>query len=140
MDKVVAEIKEADTAGQLSSPIKYSETMKSLPYTCACIKETARIFPSFAIHMGRIAPVEGMELSGYHIPAGYRAGINAAVVQRDVSVFGQDANEFKPERWLGAPEQTFTLEKGMLHFGAGTRTCSGKHVSILRVEVWEDSG
>lgn len=130
LSKVISEIQQVDAAGKLSSPIKFSETMNYLPYTCACIKEATRIFPSFAIHMPRLAPPEGLELSGYHIPAGYRAGMNAAVVQRDRSVFGPDADEYRPERWLESPEHSFAMERGMLNFGGGTRTCSGKHVSV----------
>ncbi|KAF2864810.1 pisatin demethylase [Massariosphaeria phaeospora] len=131
--KVVAEIKEADYAGRLSSPIKYSETMSHLPYTCACIREASRIFPSFAIHMSRVAPQEGLALSGYHIANGYRVAMSAAVVQRDTSVFGLDADQFKPERWLESEERNFAMEKGMLHFGAGTRTCTGKPIALIEM-------
>lgn len=28
-------------------------------------------------------------------------GVNAWVVHRDSSVFGEDVNAFKPERWIG---------------------------------------
>lgn len=128
--KVVAEMKVADSAGLLSSPIQYSETTNHLPYMCACIKEATRVFPSFSIHLPRVAPPEGLELSGYHIPSGYRAGMNPAVVQRDTSVFGPDSDEYKPERWIESTERTFAMEKAMMNFGAGTRTCSGKNVRV----------
>jgi cytochrome P450 len=129
--KVVAEIESKDAEGLLSHPVQFSETTTHLPYMCACIKESARVFPAFAIQMARVSPPEGLELSGHYLPAGYRAGINAAVVQRDRGIFGADAETFRPERWLESDEKNFALEKGMLNFGAGTRTCSGKNVSAL---------
>jgi cytochrome P450 len=128
--KCIEEINRFDNEGLLSSPIKYGEASFQLSYTCACIKEAARIFPAFAIHMGRVAPPEGLELSGYYIPAGYRVAMNAAIVHRDRALFGPDADEFKPERWMDGQSRTKELGKGMLLFGAGTRTCSGKFVSI----------
>jgi cytochrome P450 len=133
LSKVVAEIKEADEKGVLSQPVQFSETTTHLPYLCACIKESARIFPAFAIHMSRVARPEGLELSGYHVPSGYRAGINAAVVQRDKTVFGNDADSWRPERWLESAETTFALERAMLNFGAGTRTCTGKNIANAEI-------
>lgn len=59
--------------------------------------------------------------------------MNAMVTQFDKNVFGEDADEFRPERWLGSEEHYWAMEKAMLVFGAGTRTCIGKNVrSILR--------
>lgn len=129
LTKVIEEIDAADAGGQLSSPIKQSEAMH-LKYTCACIKEAMRIFPPWQIHMPRHAPAEGLELSGKYIGAGYRVGVNPALVHFDKEVFGSDANEFKPERWLESQERSFAMEKAILGFGAGTRTCIGKNVSM----------
>ena len=55
--------------------------------------------------------------------------MNAMVVQFDKQVFGEDAHEFSPERWLESEERYRAMDKAMLVFGAGTRTCIGKHVS-----------
>lgn len=133
LQKCVDEISAADASGLLSKPVQYNETTSHLPYTCACIKEAARIFPAFQVHMGRHAPSEGLELCGYYIPAGYRVSMNAGLVQLDPFLFGSDAREFKPERWLQSQERNFAMEKGMLNFGAGTRTCSGRHISLFTI-------
>ena len=57
--------------------------------------------------------------------------MNAMVTQFDETVFGEDAHEFRPERWLESEERFRAMEKAMLVFGAGTRTCIGKHVSVI---------
>lgn len=58
--------------------------------------------------------------------------MNPAVVQLDKKTFGDDVGEFRPERWLEAsPERMKGMEKGMLFWGAGTRSCVGKNVSSI---------
>jgi cytochrome P450 len=130
--KATAEIREADAAGKLSTPVKAVEGM-NLKYTCACIREAMRIFPPFQFHMPRVAPVQGLELSGHRIPAGYVVGVNPALCQFDERIFGPDAHEFKPERWLESLERSFAMEKAILHFGSGTRTCIGKNIALTEI-------
>lgn len=120
------EIDAAAQTGALSSPVRYAEATK-LPLLCACIKEAMRLHPSVGLTMPRVVPKGGIELEGQHIAAGYRIGMNAAVVQRDPTIFGSDADEFRPSRWIEGDSKH--MEKYMLNFGAGTRTCIGKNVS-----------
>ncbi|KAJ4382557.1 Cytochrome P450 monooxygenase acrts1 [Didymella sp. IMI 355093] len=56
-------------------------------------------------------------------------GMNAMAVQYDKEVFGEDAHAFRPERWLESEEKSRAMDRAMLVFGAGTRTCIGKHLS-----------
>ena len=114
----------------LSKPVTYAESTTHLPYISACIKEASRLFPSVAVSMSRVAPAQGIMLSGHHIPAGYQIGVNPHTVQHDTAFFGEDAEIFRPERWLESQARNFEMEKGMPFFGAGTRTCIGKNVSV----------
>jgi len=129
--KAYEEVDAADAAGLLSSPVRYSETTTKLPYVCASIKEAMRMHPSVGLSMARHAPDEGIELGGKFIPRGYRIGMNPAVVHYDKNVFGRDADEYRPERWLVSEEERKVMDKHILTFGAGTRTCIGKNVSRL---------
>lgn len=126
---LLLEVDSADRNGQLSNPVKHSEAVK-LPYLCACIKEAMRLHPSVGLSMPRIVPKGGMRISGQFLPEGYRIGINAAVVHYDKSVFGDDAANFKPERWLESDASI--MERYLLHFGACTRTCIRENVCLLR--------
>jgi len=129
-DQLVSEIDQAADHGQITFPVQYSDAVK-LPFLCACIKEAFRVHPSVALTMGRTVPPGGMELCGVYIPPGYRVGMNGAVVHRDQSIFGPDADQFRPSRWLEGDAST--MEKYMLHFGAGTRTCIGKNISMAEI-------
>jgi len=58
-------------------------------------------------------------------------GMNAHVVHRDKGVFGEDADLFRPERWLESEARNKEMEKYLLTFGAGSRTCVGKNISLM---------
>jgi cytochrome P450 len=61
--------------------------------------------------------------------------MNPFVVQRNTDVFGADAGVFRPERWIEANEdQLRRMNAAMLSFGAGTRTCTGQHVSLTSIQ------
>lgn len=125
--KLTNEIDAAASAGSISSPISYAEATR-LPYLKACINEGMRLHPSVGLTMPRVVPAGGATISGFTFPAGYRVGINSAVVQYDRDIFGPNAAEFNPDRWLNG--NSVQMEKAMLQFGAGARTCIGKSVSV----------
>lgn len=130
MAKLTAEFDAAYANGTFTHPVKHAEVTK-LPYFMAVCKEAARVWPSFQVTMPRCAPAQGLQLpNSFFVPAGYRVGINPFVAQRDKDLFGNDANSFRPERWLEADESKLRkMNATMLSFGAGTRTCTGQHVS-----------
>ncbi|KIY01582.1 uncharacterized protein Z520_03134 [Fonsecaea multimorphosa CBS 102226] len=125
--KLQVELDDAAANGKISSPVKYAEALE-LPFLCACIKEAMRLHPSVGLTMPRHTPRGGLVLGDYHIPEGYRVGMNAAVVQRNPLIFGEYPDEFIPERWLEDNDKN--MDRCMLNFGAGTRTCIGKNISL----------
>lgn len=60
-------------------------------------------------------PAEGATICGVRFEAGTVVGMNAWVVHRDKEVFGNDAEEWRPERWLGVDgEKRKRMEAGLL--------------------------
>lgn len=94
----------------------------------ACCKEGMRLHPSIALSFPREIPAGGTEIAGTFLPAGYKVGINPAVVQYNQAVFGEDVEAFRPERWLNG--DTAEMERCMMVFGSGKRTCIGINVSV----------
>lgn len=99
MAKALEELRKAMSDGSITLPVRYSDSIK-LPYMTACIKEGFRIHPSVGLTMPRFVPSGGREILGNWFPEGTRVGCNAHVTHFDKEVFGQDADDFVPERWL----------------------------------------
>lgn len=56
--------------------------------------------PNTGTILERSVPAGGIEIDGYVIPEGTVVGCNAWVIHRDQTVFGDDVEIFRPERWL----------------------------------------
>ncbi|KAG9206154.1 hypothetical protein G6514_004876 [Epicoccum nigrum] len=134
------EIEAADRANLLSSPIQFEETRQHLPYFVGCIKEGLRLQPPGTNLYARVIPKEGKMIDGHFVPGGTEVTSYAYCVQRDRSLYGDDAEEFKPERWLAGEERTFELEAAQFTFGMGPRVCLGKDFAELVTNVLVDNG
>jgi cytochrome P450 len=81
--------------------------------------------------MPRYPPKGGATVIGEYFPDTVQVGCNSWVIHMDKTVFGEDAEEFNPERWLESEERTREMEKYLITFGAGSRTCVGKNISLM---------
>ena len=81
----------------------------------------------------RVAPAGGKVIDGHFIPEGTEITSNAYVVQRSRELYGQDAEEFKPERWMESEKKNFEFEAAQFTFGVGPRVCLGKDVAIMEL-------
>lgn len=72
-----------------------------------------------------------MQLYGRYVPPGTEIGANPYVIHRDKGVFGNDADLFRPERWLDDPANAQEMEKYILTWGYGPRICLGKNIALL---------
>ncbi|KAH7305928.1 benzoate 4-monooxygenase cytochrome P450 [Stachybotrys elegans] len=133
MARLRKELEDARENGELSRIVSWKEA-KKLPFLEACVHESGRIHPPFGLHLERIAPEGGIEIEGKFIPEGTVVGMNAWVVHRNKDVFGEDADTWRPERWMEADaDKRKLMESCLLTFGAGHRTCLGKHISLLEI-------
>lgn len=131
--KLKKEISKAEDDDKFSTFVSFEQGSK-LIYLQAVIKESLRLHPGVSYPLERIVPSGGAYLCGHHLPAGTAVGVHAWVVHRDTRIFGDDANEFRPERWIDSDmEKMKQMNRAFLAFGAGSRTCLGKHISMLEM-------
>ena len=74
--------------------------MRDLSYVDACVQEGSRMHPPYALTFERVVPEGGITIFGLYLPAGIIVGGSPYVVNRHKPIFGQDAEFWRPERWL----------------------------------------
>lgn len=136
MEKLLAELSEQSKAGNFTrdDALVRWEEVRSLPYLSAVINEGLRCHPAAGLTLERVVPAGGAQLAGHFLPGGTLVGCSAWVVHRDTSVFGENPDEFRPERWIEAsPERQALMQSCLFSFGSGSRTCIGKNISLLEM-------
>lgn len=107
-----AEIDAAVREGRISSPVVTDGEARALPYLTAVIKEGLRIWPPGTGLVAKQVPPEGDTINGVFLPGGTDIGINMWAVLRNSEIFGEDADAFRPDRWIEAsPEEYAKMEK-----------------------------
>ena len=79
-----------------------SANSRKMTYLQACIKEGLRMWPPLQALNSKLSPPGGETVNGVYIPGGIEVCHNAYTTQRRKEVYGQDAEYFRPERWLEA--------------------------------------
>ncbi|CAD6187178.1 unnamed protein product [Caenorhabditis auriculariae] len=109
--------------------ISYEQIMQ-LKYLDAVSKEALRLYPvaSFASSRECVAPTT---LGDIQIEKGTLVEADVMTIHRDKNVWGEDAEEFRPERW-------FTTERHLMSFipfGAGPRQCIGMRLALVEMKL-----
>jgi cytochrome P450 len=119
---------------KLSESPKFAEVSK-LPYLHAVIRESMRIFPTPTWPMERRVPAGGVNIAGMFFPEGTSVGCMPSAVHFNPQAFGEDAEIFRPERWLEADEETLRrMESAHLSFSRGRKVCLGQHIAVMQMK------
>lgn len=80
-------------------------------------------------------PPEGDTINGFFVPGGTQVGQGFYAVGRSRLVWGDDADVFRPERWLLADEDRLRDMAAALdtHFGHGKYSCLGKPIALMEI-------
>ncbi|KAF8995046.1 benzoate para-hydroxylase [Cyathus striatus] len=106
------------------------DLVKNIPYLDAVIHEGLRHHATTAIGLHRVVPTGGIVCCGYEIPEGTEVSIPAFTIQHDPEIWG-DAENFRPERWLGSDD----LKPYLLTFGRGPRACLGRNLAFIEMRL-----
>jgi cytochrome P450/NADPH-cytochrome P450 reductase len=114
-----------------SAPVEFAQLQK-LKYVDAALKETLRL-KSTAPGFG-VTPIKDTELLGgvYEVKRGTSLAIVLDALHRDPEVWGDDADDFRPERMLDGGFDRLPPD-AWKPFGNGMRGCIG------RPFAWQES-
>ncbi|KAJ1300384.1 hypothetical protein OPQ81_005203 [Rhizoctonia solani] len=101
--------KEEDVVVPPPKAVVEYDQVKNLPYLNACVKEALRI------HSTTFKPGSVISVPSY--------------TTNRSKVWGNDAEEFRPERWLG--DNSRSLNKYFVPFSVGPRACVGRNLAYM---------
>jgi cytochrome P450 len=129
---LIAEIRKV--ASSVNSPISWAQT-QTLPYLQAVVREGLRLWPPVAGLGFKQVPPGGDTVNGFFVPGGTQVGQGFYAVGRSRLVWGDDADVFRPERWLLAGKDRLRDMIAALdtHFGHGKYSCLGKPIALMEI-------
>ncbi|KAH9836403.1 cytochrome P450 [Rhodofomes roseus] len=103
--------------------------LHKLPYLNACLRESLRMGP--AAPMRSVEASEDTTIGGgkYAVKKGQTVAVLTAQALRDPKVWGEDAEEFNPERMLGGKFEALP-SNAWQPFGFGMRACIGRAFAL----------
>ncbi|KAJ3774193.1 cytochrome P450 [Lentinula raphanica] len=129
------------------------DILNSLPYLDAVVRETLRVHPPFA-GIPRVAMKDdfiplstaytdrnGKVHNGIQVRKGDTISVPVLAVNRSKELWGEDARDFKPERWLipgGIPTAVSTIPGvwgNVLSFLGGAHACIGYRFSLVEMKA-----
>ncbi|KAG4919118.1 hypothetical protein JHK85_057399 [Glycine max] len=97
------------------------------------MNEVLRLYPP-APNVQRQAR-EDIKVDDITVPNGTNLWIDVVAMHHDPEVWGKDANEFKPERFMDDVNGGCNHKMGYLPFGFGGRMCVGRNLTFLEYKI-----
>ncbi|KAH6659153.1 cytochrome P450 [Truncatella angustata] len=113
------------------------EQVKELRYLLAAINESLRLYPVVPVNLREavedtVLPVGGGEdgQAPVFVPKGQAVMWNLWTMHRREDVYGSDAADYKPERWLAGERSPLRPGFAFLPFNGGPRICLGQQFAL----------
>ncbi|KAJ7897833.1 cytochrome P450 [Mycena leptocephala] len=125
------------------------DELNSLSYLENVVRETMRVFPPVSFTLREATADDVLPLSKvYHdkhgrayntlpIRKGTVIRIPIGAVHRDKEIWGDDADEFRPERWDNMPKAATAIPSvwgNLMTFLAGSHNCIGFRFSVVEIK------
>ncbi|KAJ4843900.1 hypothetical protein Tsubulata_047956 [Turnera subulata] len=116
------------------SELLTEEAIAKMHYLHAALTETLRLFPSVPVD-GKCAADDDVLPDGLKIKKGDGVNYMAYAMGRMTNIWGEDAEEFRPDRWLQngifRPESPYKFPA----FHGGPRICLGKEFAYRQMKI-----
>lgn len=109
------------------------QKLEKLPYLSAVILEGFRMSYGVTHRLQRVSPHTSLTYRSWTIPAGTPVGMTSIFMHENPNLF-PSPRTFRPERWLEPAAKEQGLEKYLVNFGKGTRSCLG--INLAHAEIY----
>ncbi|KAG6985276.1 hypothetical protein G7Y79_00141g102130 [Physcia stellaris] len=116
-------------------------TLKKMRYLSFVLKEVLRLYPSVPINSRTALEATTLPRGGgpdgtkpLMVRKGEAVGYSVYVMHRWKKIYGEDADDFRPERWDPQGKNVVNLKNvgyGYLPFNGGPRVCLGQEFALL---------
>jgi len=107
-------------------------SLKQMDYLENVVMETLRLFPPVPMVVRQAA--KGDYIDNYWVPKGTLIDISIRAVNTCKDFWGEDAEDFRPERWTNLPK-TDHATQSFQSFIAGPHHCIGKTMAIAEMKA-----
>ncbi|KAL5217470.1 hypothetical protein ABZP36_018154 [Zizania latifolia] len=109
--------------------------LREMQYVHAAITESMRLYPPVPVDSMQ-AQADDVLPDGTAVGAGWFVAYNTYAMGRMEAVWGEDAAEFRPERWLDPVDGTFRPDSPFRYvvFHGGPRLCLGKEMAYIQMK------
>ncbi|VVA11000.1 Hypothetical predicted protein [Prunus dulcis] len=140
-EKIAQELREATNMKDNSSIDELAdnlteEALDKMQYLVAALTETTRLYPAVPLN-AKICSCDDTWPDGFSVKKGDLVGYHAYGMGRMKFLWGDDAEEFRPERWLdenGVFKQESSFK--FTAFSAGPRICVGKEFAYRQMMIF----
>ncbi|KAK3150912.1 hypothetical protein QOZ80_3AG0239320 [Eleusine coracana subsp. coracana] len=111
------------------------DELREMHYVHAAITESMRLYPPVPVNALRTESDDVLP-DGTRVRPGWFATFNSYAMGRMEVVWGADAREYRPERWLDTADGEFRPESPFKYpvFHAGPRVCLGREMAYIQMK------
>ncbi|CAJ1957808.1 unnamed protein product [Sphenostylis stenocarpa] len=95
--------------------------------------EVLRLYPPIVVFHRQVH--KDVKLGNLSLPAGVKIALPLVMVHNDCKLWGDDAKEFKPERFSAGLLKATNGKASFFPFGGGPRICLGQNFTLLEAKV-----
>ncbi|XP_011034689.1 PREDICTED: cytochrome P450 704C1-like isoform X2 [Populus euphratica] len=139
--KVAQEVREATKVKEITNFAEFAasindEALEKMNYLHAAITETLRLYPSVPVD-AKVCFSDDTLPDGFNVRKGDMVAYLPYAMGRMKFIWGDDAEEYKPERWLNE-DGVFQQESPFKFtaFQAGPRICLGKEFAYRQMKIF----